>query len=171
MSLPHHTKYTFQKLCNYFQQLFSASSGRHYIIRKALHLCHYYRVVFFLDINCPDDLSILTTKYAFPYCVVCSLHTLCSLQPDKSTTVNFPPPSDQIYTSSYRRIQTSFLVICISKGFEERTKCSCVSQMFHLFYFGPQHIVLCRVTGSALWHVHNQPANLSQEFFPKQTEG
>ena len=25
---------------------------------------------------------IFTTKYAFSYCVVCSLHTLCSLQPD-----------------------------------------------------------------------------------------
>ena len=26
--------------------------------------------------------SIFTTKYAFSYCVACSLHTLCSLQPD-----------------------------------------------------------------------------------------
>ena len=26
--------------------------------------------------------SIFTTKYAFSYCVVCSLHTLCSLQSD-----------------------------------------------------------------------------------------
>jgi hypothetical protein len=44
--------------------------------------CQSFCTTQYSVVQCRVKYIILTTKYALSYCVVCSLHTLCSLQPD-----------------------------------------------------------------------------------------
>ena len=58
-------------------------------------------------ILCGPMWSIFTTEYAFSYCVVCSLHTLCSLQPDNqpakhNNLIAFPSSLERILSSICR---------------------------------------------------------------------
>jgi hypothetical protein len=50
--------------------------------------------------------SILTTNYAFSFYVVCSLHTLCSLQPDNNQPMLMEGASTLALTCYVGKLQT-----------------------------------------------------------------